>query len=87
MTNTLLGLGIGIFIGYQTFKIRDILRFIEATVLAKPKAAPAVLSGNPALRRPEQIDHSPSIIVPKTPQMIDFEEIEEIRKMNPGGMS
>ena len=76
-----LGFVIGYWFAYQFRKIREALNSIKDSLLERPKTRPTVTSGNPTLVRP---DRSTAVISPKSPQRIDFEENEELRRMNPG---
>jgi hypothetical protein len=87
MINDLLAFAIdfaaGLTIGFQMVKIRQDVSIIKDSLLARKEASPAVVSGNPTLSRPERVNAS-AVISPKSPQLIEFEENEELRRMNPG---
>lgn len=82
MINELLSIIIGTFVGYQIREIREALSSIKDSLLEGKKASPSVISGNPALTRP--LSGNSGVVAPKSPQLLDWEEEQEIRKMNPG---
>lgn len=82
-TISLLAFLTGLLIGYENYKIRSALYTLKYS-LTKKETKPSVTSGNPALIKDQE---SSSVIEPKSPQLIDWEEAQELRKMNPGKFS
>jgi len=73
---------VGLVFGYENNRIRSEIRSLKDTVLEK-KTEPTVTSGNPALI-PDQGNES-SIVIPKSPQYVEWEEQQELEKLNRTG--
>ena len=69
----------GFQVGISVLKIRRELQIIKNRLQKSP--APSVVS-TPTVPRPRE--ESSFIAEPKSPQQIEFEETEELRKLNPG---
>lgn len=73
---------IGFQIGYSFLKVRQGLHSLQDSLLEKPK--PGIASTSSEVARIRQREESSFVIEPKTPQQVDYEESEELKKLNPG---
>jgi hypothetical protein len=82
----LLSLIIGIMAGYYASKIEKALHFIKGKITKEETVEPFVTNSDPRFAREDQIG-SPdsSVILPKSPQLIEWEETQEIEKLNRTG--
>lgn len=69
-------------LGREFRKIREELGSIKDSLLEKP-SSPSVVSPDSEVSRANRKESS-FIAEPKSPQQIEFEETEALRKMNPG---
>lgn len=74
---------VGFLFGHENHRLRNEILQIKASLLEKKEVSPTTVSGNPELI-PYQGDES-SIVIPKSPQLIDFEENQELEKLNRTG--
>lgn len=76
----LLAFLIGLLIGYHEAQIQKGIVLLKDKI-TEERPSPTVVS-----TRPETTGRveSGAVILPKTPQEIDFQEAEAIRRMNPG---
>lgn len=76
-----LGCIIGLALGYQLgtilYDIRKALHSLQNTV---HKEQAVIVSPHPEIRR----EQSPFVVEPKSPQLVAYEEDQELRKLNPG---
>lgn len=72
----------GFQIGYAFHKVRQEIRSLANSLRKEP--SPSVVSTDSEVARIRQREESSFIAEPKSPQLIEFEETEELRKMNPG---
>lgn len=75
---------IGLILGHHENKISKEFILLKNKLTKKEKVHPSVITRGREYVEPERLDSNSAVIEPKTPQQIDFEEEEQIRKMNPG---
>ena len=75
MTLLILGILLGVQAGWWSRDIRE-----KLTSLLTPKSVPSVGVTRGSYKRADELANSSAVISPKTPQKIEFETEEEIRK-------
>lgn len=66
---------LGLLVGYYGSKVLEALRSFKTNVLVGQKGRPGV-----AVATTEET----TVVGPKSPQLVDWEEEQELKKMNPG---
>lgn len=72
----------GVQVGFWALAIWSKLHQIKNSLLERKEIGPAVVRSSPETYREGK--ESSFVIEPKSPQMVEFEETEALRKINPG---
>lgn len=72
----------GLWLGNQFHKVWQAIYRLQNSLLERSK--PGIASNDTPIAKIRQREESPFIAEPKSPQQIEYEETEELRKMNPG---
>lgn len=83
MIEVVLLLAVGVFVGWHHRNVSDKIDELFDKFDDQHPAAPAVTSANPMFTNQNQSGHTESLIIePKSPMLVDWEEQQELERMN-----